>query len=924
MHVSRDREKEYEVVKPIGNGSFGQVFLVTNTREKKLYVMKKIHLSNMEQKEKESTELEVRLLQNLNHPSIVAYKDSFIDKSGSLKIVMEYCEHGDLYTHLKQNRSRPPPEAKAVDWFLQVVLALATLHARKVLHRDLKTQNIFLSGGTGHAGPQSFNVKLGDFGIAKVLDSTQDLAMTQIGTPFYMSPELFKNKPYSYKSDIWGLGCVLYELVNGKHAFDAQSLNGLAFKILKGKFSPITSTASKEIKDLITATLSTNPTRRPTLKEILHIPFLRKRLPATIQSVLSGAGESEPQARRCLMEQLVSLGLGGVMDPRHQASLDVEESKKRRDKLDRVEMKRKKQVDELSRLEQEQDELRRQYNMPGSTRRRRKTDVPTPRAAPAADQSDPLLPVSEPSEPGHLGQAEVEASPVHKSLQPTLVAVAPGHLVASPALPARDGMNQKDKVLAKKRRDKEQQRLRFEEEASKIREENVAVKQRVAASHGSWYASSEAMADALSWEASQKSPRARGDASGDFARDGEASGENEMWSPSSQNRESLECRPHARSDIGRPLETPATQGERPRLNSFSPWRSDERFHPWSSSVNSTARSARADDEASQRGSGARTRGKIHSPSVGYLLDYGHSSANLANPFAQFRPKVVHTPPGGDSKQPRAPREPLPGQGRVAPPSGIPAANTSFRDRPELRYPTNPNTVTLQALPPSKSRQPTLEAVAFEPAPRFEGDYFPVAHGGGFEDDTDVGSSASNGSEALSDVTISDEDQDDSGMPLHVRREYYANQKRIRDMKGAIYKQNAVIITIKEELGEPVDDPAVLTSIFTHRASETRRDIRKPKRSVPSWSELDDKPSQEFGPAFAPIVKDRVALLHERCVEGIGAESCRKCLALVRAARSEDLPQATLRQQCLDILGENLVGFYALLDQMVYLESRLAA
>ena len=84
-------------------------------------------------------------------------------------------------------------------------MALLFLHKQKILHRDLKTQNIFLKGD---------RLKLGDFGIAKVLDDTKDFANTCIGTPYYMSPELFKNEPYSYKSDVWAFGCIIYEMCN--------------------------------------------------------------------------------------------------------------------------------------------------------------------------------------------------------------------------------------------------------------------------------------------------------------------------------------------------------------------------------------------------------------------------------------------------------------------------------------------------------------------------------------------------------------------------------------------------------------------------------------------------------------------------------------------------------------------------------------
>lgn len=181
----------------------------------------------------------------MHHPNIVAYKENFITESTAedgqsrhLCILMEYCDSGDVYTYLqKVRRNRciagPAEEPLVLEWFIQIVAAVHFLHDRSILHRDLKTQNIFLMHkadkaplhGLGGPGPdkedittlQNCIIKLGDFGIAKVLDSTIDLAKTQIGTPFYMSPEVFKNANYSYKSDIWGIGCVLYELICGKH-----------------------------------------------------------------------------------------------------------------------------------------------------------------------------------------------------------------------------------------------------------------------------------------------------------------------------------------------------------------------------------------------------------------------------------------------------------------------------------------------------------------------------------------------------------------------------------------------------------------------------------------------------------------------------------------------------------------------------------
>lgn len=133
----------------------------------------------------------------------------------------------------------------------------------------MKPQNIFL---------RFERVQLGDFGIAKMLDTTQDIATTCIGTPYYMAPEVFKSKPYSYKSDIWSLGCILYEMCNLRRAFDAQNFNALAIKILKGTFPMIIATYSKQLRDLIYSMLKVNPNKRPTILEILNKPFIKKRV----------------------------------------------------------------------------------------------------------------------------------------------------------------------------------------------------------------------------------------------------------------------------------------------------------------------------------------------------------------------------------------------------------------------------------------------------------------------------------------------------------------------------------------------------------------------------------------------------------------------------------------------------------------------
>ena len=114
------------------------------------------------------------------------------------------------------------------------------IHDRKIIHRDLKTHNIFLAKGG--------QIKLGDFGIARLLSSTEELCSTNIGTPYYISPEICQHIPYNHKSDIWSLGCILFELLTLRHAFDARNIEGLILKIVRGQTPIIKSHYSAELK----------------------------------------------------------------------------------------------------------------------------------------------------------------------------------------------------------------------------------------------------------------------------------------------------------------------------------------------------------------------------------------------------------------------------------------------------------------------------------------------------------------------------------------------------------------------------------------------------------------------------------------------------------------------------------------------------
>ncbi|XP_030784979.1 serine/threonine-protein kinase Nek4 isoform X3 [Rhinopithecus roxellana] len=260
----------YCYLRVVGKGSYGEVTLVKHRRDGKQYVIKKLNLRNASSRERRAAEQEAQLLSQLKHPNIVTYKESWEGGDGLLYIVMGFCEGGDLYRKLKEQKGQLLPENQVVEWFVQIAMALQYLHEKHILHRDLKTQNVFLT--------RTNIIKVGDLGIARVLENHCDMASTLIGTPYYMSPELFSNKPYNYKSDVWALGCCVYEMATLKHAFNAKDMNSLVYRIIEGKLPPMPRDYSPELAELIRTMLSKRPEERPSVRSILRQPYIKRQI----------------------------------------------------------------------------------------------------------------------------------------------------------------------------------------------------------------------------------------------------------------------------------------------------------------------------------------------------------------------------------------------------------------------------------------------------------------------------------------------------------------------------------------------------------------------------------------------------------------------------------------------------------------------
>uniref|UniRef100_A0A8C7QGU2 Serine/threonine-protein kinase Nek4 n=1 Tax=Oncorhynchus mykiss TaxID=8022 RepID=A0A8C7QGU2_ONCMY len=278
----------YMFIRVVGKGSYGEVNLVKHKTDRKQYVIKKLNLTTSSKRERRAAEQEAQLLSQLRHPNIVTYRESWEGEDCQLYIVMGFCEGGDLYHRLKQQKGELLPERQVVEWFVQIAMALQYLHEKCILHRDLKTQNIFLT--------KTNIIKVGDLGIARVLENQNDMASTLIGTPYYMSPELFSNKPYNHKSDVWALGCCVYEMSTLKHAFNAKDMNSLVYRIVEGKLPQMPNKYDPQLGELIKSMLCKRPEDRPDVKHILRQPYIKRQIAMFLEATKEKTAKSIKKA----------------------------------------------------------------------------------------------------------------------------------------------------------------------------------------------------------------------------------------------------------------------------------------------------------------------------------------------------------------------------------------------------------------------------------------------------------------------------------------------------------------------------------------------------------------------------------------------------------------------------------------------------
>ena len=255
--------ERFEVISTISNTLQDSLKLVKLKEDGQLYTIKSVRVDENSEKEKELFFNELRILVPLTHKNIIMYKEAFYDKeTKTLNMVIEYIDGGDLSMRIQLAQRKKKFFQEKIIWriFIQILEGVNYLHNKFIIHRDLKTSNIYLS--------KKGRVKIGGLNVGKNIEDI-GMALTQIGTPYFTAPEIWEQKPYDYKCDIWSIGCILYEMTCLHVPFLGLNMEELYKNIKNLKYKPIPKIYSKDLNEIIKLTLKKNPIDRPSTKELL-------------------------------------------------------------------------------------------------------------------------------------------------------------------------------------------------------------------------------------------------------------------------------------------------------------------------------------------------------------------------------------------------------------------------------------------------------------------------------------------------------------------------------------------------------------------------------------------------------------------------------------------------------------------------------
>ncbi|CAI2722437.1 unnamed protein product [Schistosoma spindalis] len=253
---------KYKLIRTLGRGNFAKVKLAQHVSTGREVAVKVIDKTQLNQASLKKLFREVNIMKMLNHPNIVRLYE-VIESERHVYLVMEYAENGEVFDHLVAHGRMKEREARAA--FRQIVSAVEYCHQKKIVHRDLKAENLLFDG--------YYNIKLADFGFSNLFDGSKKLD-TFCGSPPYAAPELFQGRKYDGPEvDVWSLGVILYTLVSGSLPFDAQHLKDLQERVLRGKYR-VPFYMSTDCEALLRKLLVLNPAKRVTLRNVMSDKWL--------------------------------------------------------------------------------------------------------------------------------------------------------------------------------------------------------------------------------------------------------------------------------------------------------------------------------------------------------------------------------------------------------------------------------------------------------------------------------------------------------------------------------------------------------------------------------------------------------------------------------------------------------------------------
>ena len=264
---SSDPFSDLEDLGIIGRGQYSAVHKARRRSDGRLVAVKQVQIFEMDSDGRKECVNETRILASLSHPNIIQYLNYFTHDN-DLYLILELAESGDLGSLIdaavRQGHALLD-ERDIWHYFAQVASALQFMHARRILHRDIKPSNVFLG--------RERQVKLGDLGLGRFMSSNTIQAYSEVGTPFYMSPEAISGTGYGFASDVWSLGCLLYELTTLSSPFYQQSLNFyvLGNRIQECQYAPLPTAYTIALRQLVASILTPTPEHRPTAAQVCAI-----------------------------------------------------------------------------------------------------------------------------------------------------------------------------------------------------------------------------------------------------------------------------------------------------------------------------------------------------------------------------------------------------------------------------------------------------------------------------------------------------------------------------------------------------------------------------------------------------------------------------------------------------------------------------